>query len=147
MNPSEDTARIAAAVQEANDAFWSVIVDHFPEAKFGDFDMDCDTPMTEWVTRWVHLNADPLDEDDDMTDKIVYLVTDHGVDGRARENIMFASFDETERDAWYDTNPNRNYYSKTKRIIEVEKELNNTMRRLDGVARLLLDIEQRPAKK
>jgi len=59
--PSKDTNRIEEAAEKAGEAFWSVIVEHFPEAEFGDFDMDCDTPMTEWVTRWVHLNADTED--------------------------------------------------------------------------------------
>ena len=58
MQPSKDTKRIEAAVEEANAAFWSVIVEHFPEATTGDFLANCEDPMTEWVTHWVHLNAD-----------------------------------------------------------------------------------------
>ena len=80
-----------------------------------------------------------------MTDKIVYLVVDHGMDGRASEKVMFASYSEVIRDTWFNKNPNRNYYGKTKRIVEVETETNRAMRRLDGVERLLLNLEQRPA--
>lgn len=60
--PSKDLTRIEAAVDKAQNAFWAVIVEHFPEAKTGDFDMFCDSKMQEWVTRWVHLNADLVDE-------------------------------------------------------------------------------------
>jgi len=62
MKPSDDTARIAAAVKEANDAFWSVIVKHFPEATTGDLDDYPQDTMTAWVARWVELNADPCED-------------------------------------------------------------------------------------
>lgn len=82
-----------------------------------------------------------------MTDRIAYLVTDHGVDGRDKEHIVFASFDEQEANDWYNGNPNKAYYSQTKRIIEVEKETKQAMAKLNGVHRMLLGIEQRPNKK
>jgi len=82
-----------------------------------------------------------------MTDKIVYIVTDRGVHGLVYERVIFASFDEQERNAWYDANPNRNYYSKSKRIVEIEKEINNALRKLDGIERLMLNIEQRPPER
>lgn len=81
-----------------------------------------------------------------MTDKIVYLVTDHGMDGRGHESILFASFDEQARDRWFDGCKNKAYFSKTKRIIEVEKELKQTLAKLNGIHRLMLSIPQRAEK-
>jgi len=82
-----------------------------------------------------------------MTDKIAYILIDHGMDGREPETIVFAAYTAEARDAWYDASPNRNYYSKEKRIIEVEKEYDKAMRTLYGIERLVLDLEQRPTKK
>jgi len=148
MIPSENTKRLTEARKEAESAFWSVIVEHFPEADDGDFLMNTDV-MDEWIQHWVESNADPIEEEDEpMTDKIAYLVTESGMDGMGKMNITFASFDETARDAWYDAKGNNKcYYSKSKRIIEVEKEHKQAMAKLDGVQRLLLDIDQRPSTK
>ena len=50
--------RIKVARQEAEDAFWAVIVKHFPEATDGSFLMsDMDDIMLSWVQHWVDLNV------------------------------------------------------------------------------------------
>lgn len=50
--------RITAARQEAEDAFWAVIVKHFPEATDGAFLMsDSHEIMESWVTHWVDMNV------------------------------------------------------------------------------------------
>jgi hypothetical protein len=82
----------------------------------------------------------------DMTDKIIYLITDNGVDGRAQTSVIFASYDEQERDATYDISRNKAWYNKAKRIVEVERETKQALAKLDGVGRLLLDIEQKEIK-
>lgn len=76
-------------------------------------------------------------------DKIVYLVTDHGVDGRERESIVFASFDAEDVNIFFDSLKYPNYYSRTKRIIDTDRELKRALTKLDGVHRLVLGIEQR----
>jgi len=81
-----------------------------------------------------------------MTDKIAYLITEHGVDGRAAETIVFASYDEQERDGVYDASKNKNYYSKTKRIVEVEHETKQALAKLNGVHRMMLNLDQRALK-
>jgi len=52
------TTRIKVARQEAEDAFWAVIVKHFPEATDGQFLMsDMDEIMLSWVEHWVDNNV------------------------------------------------------------------------------------------
>jgi hypothetical protein len=50
--------RKAVATQAASDAFWAVIVEHFPESNDGAFLMsDMDDIMRSWVDHWVDLNV------------------------------------------------------------------------------------------
>lgn len=53
-------ARIDAAVQEAQDCFWSKIAERFPEAKTGDFPPDAEMSLmrelSSAVTTWVGSN-------------------------------------------------------------------------------------------
>lgn len=50
--------RIKTARQEAEDAFWAVIVKHFPEANDGSFLMsDMEDIMLSWVQHWVENNV------------------------------------------------------------------------------------------
>ena len=50
--------RIKDARQEAEDAFWAVIIKHFPEAVDGQFMMsDMDEIMLSWVQHWVENNV------------------------------------------------------------------------------------------
>jgi len=81
-----------------------------------------------------------------MTDKIVYLITDHGIDGREPESILFATYDSQECEDVFNGSKNKAYYSKTKRIVEVEKATSQAMAKLDGIQRLMLDIDQREMK-
>jgi len=79
-----------------------------------------------------------------MTDKIIYTVTESGMDGRAPTNITFASFDKEVRDLWYDgLGKNRCYYSKSRQIVDVEHETKQALAKLDGLHRLMLNIAQR----
>lgn len=75
-------------------------------------------------------------------DAIVYLATHHGINGRDRESIRFASFDERTTQDWIDANPDRNWLSFVMRVIKVKPSTDKAMRRIDGLDRLLLGIEQ-----
>lgn len=75
-------------------------------------------------------------------DKIVYLVTDYGVDGRAPESIVYASFDRLQRDKYFDNLKFGYYYSKAKRIIDTEHERKQALAKLNGVYKLVLGIDQ-----
>ena len=76
-------------------------------------------------------------------DKIVYLVTDHGVDGRAPETIVYASFDKEERDQYFESLKFGYYYNKAKRIIDIEHEYKQALAKLNGVHKLVLDLDQK----
>jgi len=80
-------------------------------------------------------------------DKIVYLVTDHGMDGRDKESIIFASYNEQIASDWFEESPNKAWYTKTKRIVETEQDAKQALAKLDGLERLLLNIQQRPNPK
>ncbi len=83
-----------------------------------------------------------------MTDRIVYLVTNSGMDGRAKEHIDFADYSESARDKWYEKlGKNRCYYSKTKRIVETIPATKQALARINGLDRLLLGIEMKPIDK
>ena len=75
-------------------------------------------------------------------DKIVYLITDYGVEGRAPESITYASFDKSQRDKYYDSLKFSSYYSKAKRIIDTEHERKQALAKLNGVHKLVLSIAQ-----
>ena len=117
--PSKDTKRIQAAMEEAQNAFWSVIVEHFPEAEYGDFDMDCDTPMTEWVTRWVHLNADPVDEE-------LYAVQFRSMQSAIHSIAIFSSEAEA-KELFY-------YIDKNKEFPEVDDSTYNGLIGFDEIS-------------
>jgi len=79
-----------------------------------------------------------------MTDKIVYTVTESGMDGRAPTSIRFASFDKEVRDLWDDgQGKNKCYYSKARQIVDIEHETKQALAKLDGLQRLMLNIAQR----
>ena len=44
--------------------------------------------------------------------KIVYTVYCNGVDGREPTKVLYAFYDETERDLVLESDKNKNYYSK-----------------------------------
>lgn len=68
------------------------------------------------------------------------------MDGRAPTSIVFASYDSQECDEIYNRSKNKAYYSQTKQIVEVEKETKQAMAKLNGLQRLMLDIDQRELK-
>jgi len=80
------------------------------------------------------------------TDKIVYTISDSGMDGRSPPKDIFAAYDKDERDDVYEASKNKSWYAKGKRIVEVEPEQKQALAKLDAVQRLLLDVEQKELK-
>lgn len=76
-----------------------------------------------------------------MTDKIVYLVTSHDVDGRGPERIEYASYSKTERNAWHEKSRNKNYYSLTQRIVDMDQQFRASSAKLDALDRLVLGLD------
>ncbi len=83
-----------------------------------------------------------------MSDKIVYTITESGVDGRGPTNVVFATWREQLRDNTLDniSSSNRGWYSKGKHIVEIESATKQALAKLDGVQKLLLDIDQKILK-
>ena len=75
--------------------------------------------------------------------RIMYMAEDNGVDGRAPTSIVFAAFDEGERDRMVANAKSGAWYTKTERIVDVEQETKAALAKLDGVERLLLGLPQR----
>ena len=76
-------------------------------------------------------------------DRIVYIVTSSGEDGRAKTKVEFASFDKAEAKDYYGNLKYSKYYSLGKKIVEVGHETKQALAKLDGVQRLMLGLEQR----
>lgn len=66
----------------------------------------------------------------------IYLVLDHGIDGRGPERIVFASEDEKKRDTWFNQSPNKNWYMCADRVIDLHEVAIKTWKKLDGLERL-----------
>ena len=75
--------------------------------------------------------------------KIVYTINDNGMDGRAPTQILFASYEEQVRDDAFATHKNKQYLSKSEKILHIESHHQQLMNRLDGIDRLVLDLPQR----
>ena len=76
-------------------------------------------------------------------DKIVYTISSYGEDGRAPESIVVASFNENYINKTIKNLKFPNYYSKNKRIVEVESAAKQALAKIDGLDRLLLEISDR----
>lgn len=73
-----------------------------------------------------------------MSKRIAYTITDNGIDGREKTDIRHAFWDEAQRDAAYDADKNKAYYSKGEMIVDEAKQRAATLAKLDGLDRLLL---------
>lgn len=70
--------------------------------------------------------------------RIVYLITDHGCDGRAPKSIVSAFWDERKRDDSYKNHPNKNYYSMEEKIVDVERAYKDIMSRINAIDKLVI---------
>jgi len=68
----------------------------------------------------------------------VFLITGHGEDGRAPESIIFATLNEQERDQKFAADPNRNYFSKVDRVVDLADARNKALAKLNGLDKLAL---------
>lgn len=73
-----------------------------------------------------------------MAKKIVFLITDNGMDGRAPTSVHAAFWDETERDRAFDSDKNKAYYNKEERIIDEDAHRMKALAKLDAIDRLCL---------
>jgi len=78
--------------------------------------------------------------------KIVYTVYCNGVDGREPTKVLYAFYDETERDLVLESDKNKNYYSKGEQIVDIGKTQAQALAKLDEVDRLVLSLSRWPSK-
>jgi len=76
--PSKNEARMAEAIEDAEIAFWSVIVDAYPEATHGDFSPEAtfalDAALKEAVTLWLEWNADPQESEQKVAEIMLHRI-------------------------------------------------------------------------
>ena len=72
--------------------------------------------------------------------RIAYVFTDNGVDGREPTQIVYASWSETERDAAFEKDKNKNWYTKSEVIVDVVEARKQALNKLNGVDNLVLGI-------
>ena len=76
--------------------------------------------------------------------RIAYLVTDSGVDGMQPTHSLYASFDETKRDAMLEKDKAKAWRSKDEEIIDEASVYMRALSKLDGVERLVLGLPAWP---
>ena len=72
--------------------------------------------------------------------RIAYLVTDHGIDGRAKESIVYASWDEQDAADYKARSKSGPWWSLTERIVDVEGERLGALQRAGAIGRLVLGL-------
>lgn len=75
-----------------------------------------------------------------MPKRIVYLVTDNGIDGRERTSIVAAAWTENARDKLIEKDPAKNWRGKEERIIDEAFARKEALAKLDGLDRFLLGL-------
>jgi hypothetical protein len=63
----------------------------------------------------------------------VFLAVDHGVDGRDRESIRFASLDENARDKWIKESPNKAWLTPVDRVVDLAVVATDAWKKLDAL--------------
>lgn len=74
--------------------------------------------------------------------KIVFTIEYDGLDGMARSEIEFASFEECNRDTAYNKMKNAGYYSKREHIVDIVDATIKAKAKLDALDCLLLNIKK-----
>ena len=74
--------------------------------------------------------------------RIVFTVTESGIDGKAPTKIIFASYSEEQRDSWLASNKNRNYFDTNEHTVDTEKAKKKAFGKLDAVDLLVLGIDE-----
>jgi hypothetical protein len=78
--------------------------------------------------------------------RIAYTVIDCGVDGREAATVLYATFDETERDALLEQDESKAWRSKSETIVDDTTAVSQALAKLNGIDRLVLGLSAWPAK-
>jgi len=75
-----------------------------------------------------------------MSKKIVFIAIDNGIDGREKDEILYASFDEDELKALHKKDKSAAWRRLDEKIIDVESAQRQALSKLNGVDRLVLGL-------
>lgn len=78
-------------------------------------------------------------------DVIVYCGMDYGIDGRDKERVMYAYLDQAALQRRIDRDKNKAWRTIEKRIVNLHDVREQVIKRLDGVEKLALGIEEYPS--
>jgi hypothetical protein len=81
----------------------------------------------------------------DNKDVIVYCGMDYGIDGRELGRVMYAYLDEKALQRRIDRDKNKAWRTIEKRIVNLHVIREQIIKRLDGVEKLALGIEEMPS--
>lgn len=73
-------------------------------------------------------------------DRIVYLITESGVDGRGIPRPVYASWDKTDAEEAFNNSKNKPYYTFGKQIVEVGPATKQVLAKLSALDQLLLGL-------
>lgn len=73
--------------------------------------------------------------------KIVYIGVDNGIDGRERDQILYAAWKEDELLKLHKSDKSKNLRTCSEIIVDVEKAKKEALAKLNGVDRLVLGLE------
>lgn len=81
-----------------------------------------------------------------MSKQIAYVVTDSGIDGREPTRVLYAAFDEKERDVLLVEDKSKAWRSTSEQIVDVAAAQAKALAKLDGIDRLVLGLPAWPAR-
>lgn len=68
----------------------------------------------------------------------VFKVVSNGIDGMDKEQIVYSSINEEERDQFFETLKNKNYYRKKETVEDLKMLARNLLNRLNGNDKMIL---------
>lgn len=70
--------------------------------------------------------------------KIAFTIIDNGIEGREKDHVIEAFWDEKQRDDAFETSPNKGYYRKGEQIIDDLAAQKAATAKLNGIDKLAL---------
>ena len=76
-----------------------------------------------------------------MAKIIAFTVINNGIDGRSKNDIVYANDNEAMRDDWHNNSKNKAWYRKSEQIVNVEETKKNALAKLNGIEKMILDLD------
>ena len=72
--------------------------------------------------------------------KIIFKAIDNGIEGKEKDRVVFASFDENEVKEWIKKSPNKNWLRFGEEIVDVITRREEVLKKMDGINKLVLGL-------